>query len=246
MLKKFFWKIWLRLNTLVKGVGNDYIAEISTVGHTLHNEDIAQIIVNGRSELRFETILGILRERDAAVRQTILNGASVQDENIRISPRLLGGWIGIDPVFDPKKHKFTFDAVATVEFRKALDEEIGIEILGKKTDGGAVIGLVTDVKTGKTDGTITFYDNIIISGSKIKVAPDDDPQMGVFLVYPGGDETRFEMPFVENNPKRIVCRVPDVLNGTYTLKIVTRFAASATLLKEPRTIIYNIPVKVVS
>jgi hypothetical protein len=63
MAKRFCWKIWLRPNLLTKDVENDYIAEISTVGNTLRNEDIARQIIKRRSELRYETILSILWAR---------------------------------------------------------------------------------------------------------------------------------------------------------------------------------------
>ena len=40
-MKNYIWKIWLRLNLLTKDVDNDYVAEVSTVGNTVRNEDIA-------------------------------------------------------------------------------------------------------------------------------------------------------------------------------------------------------------
>ncbi|MDR2756128.1 MAG: DUF4469 domain-containing protein [Planctomycetaceae bacterium] len=243
MAKKFFWKIWLRLNLLTKKVDNDYIAEISTVGNTLRNEDIAQHIVKERSELRYETILSILNERDAVVRDTILGGSSVQDGNIHLAPRITGTWIGSDPVYDPKEHKVTVDAFPTAELRKAL-EEVGVELLGKKADGGAVIGLVTDVLTHKTDGTISPGGDIIIEGEKIKIAPDNDETLGVFFVYNGNMEIPLDYPITENNPKKILCRVPMYMSdGVYTLKVITRYSGSV-LLMHPRTIVYELPLKV--
>ena len=68
MALSYFWKVWLRPNLLTQDVGNDYIAEVSTIGNTLHNEQIAQRIVQGRSELRLETIVSILAQRDEIVR----------------------------------------------------------------------------------------------------------------------------------------------------------------------------------
>jgi hypothetical protein len=246
MAKEFIWKIWLRKNTLTKNVDNDYIAEVSTTGHTLRNEDIARLIANERSELRYESMVSAFHERDAIVRNALLNGSSVMDGVMHIQPRIPGNWIGASPVYDPKHHRPTFDATPTTEFRKMLDEQVGVEILGTKTDGGAVIGLVTDVATGKVDGQITSRGDVIITGEKIKIAPDNDVSVGVFLVTPGGEEVRFNNPFAENNPKRLICRVPDIENGTYTLKIVTRYSNSNTLLKESRTIVYELPVTVES
>jgi hypothetical protein len=242
MAKKFFWKIWLRLNLLTKNVENDYIAEVSTVGNTLRNEDIARLIVKGRSELRYETILSILNERDAAVRDAVLSGSSAQDGNIHIAPRVTGNWIGADPVFDPKEHKITLDATPTAEMRKAL-EDVGVEVLGKKTDGGAIIGLVTDLLTGKTDGTISVGGDIIITGEKIRIDPSGEEGLGVFFVNADGGEIPLDYPITENNPKKIICRLPAniIAGGVYTLKIVTRYSSNPAHLKTPRILLYELP-----
>ena len=247
MAKKFFWKIWLRLNTLTKNVDNDYIAEVSTVGNTLRNEDIARLIVKERSELRYETILSILNERDAAVRDTVLGGSSVQDGNIHLAPRVTGNWIGTDPAFDPKEHKITLDATPTAEMRKAL-EDVGVEVLGKKADGGAIIGLVTDILTGKTDGTVSVGGDIVITGDKIKIDPLGEEGLGVFFVDTYGTEIPLDHPVTENNPKKIICRLPVnvMVGGVYTLKIVTRHSNGTTYLKNPRTILYELPLTAVT
>jgi hypothetical protein len=241
----FFWKLWLSPNYLSKDVDNDYIAEVSTVGNTLRNEDIARLIVKGRSEIRLETIVSILGERDAVVRDTLLNGSSVQDGNFHMSPRVTGLWTGSVPVYDPREHKITVESTATLEMRKAL-EDVGVEILGKKAGGGAVIGLVTDLLSGKTDGSITVNGDIAIRGEKIKVAPADEEGLGVFFVAADGTEIPLEYPASENSPKKIICRVPTSLTpgGVYTLKIVTRYSNSSQCLKQPRTIEYELPLTV--
>jgi hypothetical protein len=246
MAKQYFWKVWLRPNLLTKEADNDYIAEVSTVGNTLRNEDIARHIVKERSELRYETILSILNERDSVVRDTVLGGSSVQDGNIHIAPRITGNWIGVDPVFDPKEHKITLDAILTTEMRKAL-EEVGVDVLGKKADGGAVIGLVTDVLTGKKDGTVSVYGDIVITGEKIKIEPVGEEGLGVFFVDVYGTEIPLDYPPIENNPKKIICRLPaQVTDGVYTLKIVTRYTSGSIMLKTPRTIQYELPLTAVT
>jgi hypothetical protein len=244
MAKKHFWKIWLRINTLTKNVDNDYMAEVSTIGHTLRNEDIARHIVKERSELRYETILSILHERDAIERDALLAGSSVQSGNTRLAPRVLGNWIGSDPAYDPKEHRITFDAIPTGEMRRAL-EDVGVEILGKKADGGAVIGLVTDVLTDKTDGAITVDGDVVITGHKIKIAPAGEDRLGVFFVDPDGAEIPLDHPMTENNPKKIICRLPANITdgGVYTLKIVTRFTIGNVMLKTPRTLLYGLPLR---
>ena len=237
MAKKFIWKVWLRLNLLTKDVENDYVAEVSTTGKTLHNEDIAQVIKDEGSELQYETLLDILNHSDRLRRERIQQGYSVQTGVCHISPRVTGNWIGSAPHFDPNLHKITCDLTASAELRHAL-EEVSIEVLGVK-DSGARIGLVTDVATGKTDGTITRNGDLIIEGEKIKIAPAGEEGLGVFFVHSNGDATPVTEPLTQNDPKKIICRVPALDAGVYTLQIVTRFSQSATLLKEPRTMIYE-------
>jgi hypothetical protein len=246
MAKKHFWKVWLLPNRLTKDVKNDYIIEVSTVDHTLHNEDIARMIAEEQGNVNYETVLGYISDRDRLVRKCVLGGNSYQDKNVRISPRVTGGVTGDAYIIDPKLHKITFDATPTADFRKELNEEVGLEVLGEKADGGAVISMVTDVNTGKTDGTISYRGNIIITGNKIKVAPEKETGLDIFFVDKDGIATPPDFPLTENNPKRIVCQVPPVIDGVYTLKIVTRYTGSGALLKEPRTIVYGLPLQITS
>ncbi|MDR1371698.1 MAG: DUF4469 domain-containing protein [Dysgonamonadaceae bacterium] len=247
MAKLHYWKVWLRPNTLTKEADNDYFAEVSTTGYTLRNEDIARIIVKGRSELRYDTILSILNERDAAERDALSNGSPVQSGNMRLTPRVTGKWTGTDHVYNPAQHRITLDAVQTVEMRRTL-EDTGVEVLGKKIDGGAIIGLVTDVMTGKTDGTIIVGGDVIITGDKIKIAPAGESGLGVYFINEYGDEIALDHPASENTPKKIICRLPADITagGVYTLKIVTRFSNSSTYINDPRIILYDIPLTAVA
>ncbi|MDR3095133.1 MAG: DUF4469 domain-containing protein [Bacteroidales bacterium] len=237
-----FWKVWLRPNSLTQDVGNDYIAEVSTTGNTLRNEQIAQRIVQGRSELRLETIVSILAQRDEIVREALQQGSSVQDGNTRISPRVSGNWIGSEARYNPAAHKITCDMTLTAEMRTALGA-VGVEVLGVK-ESGAYIGLVTDIATDKTDGIVTPNEDIIIEGDKIKIAPDGEPGLGVFFVDAGGAEMPVTHRLAENNPKKLIVRVPMLAPGMYTLMVKTRFSNSSTLLKEIRTIVYSQPLTV--
>ncbi|MDR1073224.1 MAG: DUF4469 domain-containing protein, partial [Treponema sp.] len=162
--------MWLTLNRLTKDVENDFVAEVSTAGSTIRNADIAAHIVAERSEFRLETILNILASRDEIVRKTLLQGTAVQDGCLRVEPRVSGSWLGVSHVFDPKVHKLGIDASLTAELCAAL-ETVGVEVLGEK-EGAGHIALVTDIATGKTDGAITPDEDILITGDKIKIAPE--------------------------------------------------------------------------
>jgi len=236
-VKRFFWKIWLRPNLLTQEDDNDYMAEVSTVGNTKRNEDIARLIEEDGTEVRYDTIVDILRRRDRVEKRLIQEGNSVQSGNVRLAPRVAGAWKGASANFDPERNKITVDATITNDLRTGL-EDVGTEILGVK-NSGAYIGLVTDLYTMETNGTITPGEEIRIDGDKIKIAPDGYTTYGVFFVDDAGTEHYSGRAPLENNPKKIIVRVPALPAGEYTLRIITRFTAGANLLNDDRSIDYE-------
>ena len=234
---KFFWKVWLRLNLLTQGVDNDYNAEVSTTGKTIRNEDIAQSIIDDGSEIKYDTLLNILNQSDRIRRDFVKRGYSVLSGCCQLTPRVSGAWIGSNAKFDPAIHKITLDITPSAEMRNDL-KEVGVEVLGVKA-GGAYVGLVTDTSTGLNDGTITANEDIMIEGDKLKITPEDEAGLGIFFIDSAGAETVVTRRLTQNDPKKIIARVPALTAGEYTLRIVTRFSTGSQLLKEQRVIDYD-------
>jgi hypothetical protein len=239
---KYLWKVWLRLNFLTKDVENDYNAEVSTIGYTLYNADIARDIKLAGSDLQEETINDVLERADRIRKQKLLEGYSIQTGVCHISPRVQGSWHGTTAVYDPTKHHITFDMHATSELH-AEAASVHVEVIGVK-DSGADIGLVIDATTGKSDGAITSGKTVRILGHKIRVA-GDDPTVGVWFTATGGGEPVKVTTIVINKPKELIVECPALAAGSYTLTVVTMFTTGKTLLKEPRTIEYALPLTVV-
>ena len=242
-----YWKVWLTPNLLTKDIDNDYIAEVSTSKQTLRNEDIAQRIVDEGSEIKYDTLLSIINQHDRIIREAVCDGYSVLTGVGQYSPRVTGSWIGKSANFDPSVNKLTLDMVLSKEMRDAL-ATVGVEVLGVKEGGGAAIGLVTDTLTEATDGTITPGEDILIEGTKIKIAGDPDLCGVYFIPRDAPEETIYKVDrrLTQNNPSSIIARVPATLEpGAYTLRVVTQYTNSgSTLLKEPRTIEYELPLVV--
>jgi hypothetical protein len=237
MIMKYFWKLWLQLNFLTKEVDNDYTASVSMTGKTLRNADLARILKDAGSEWSYETILYILEQADRIAREQLQRGYSVLTGLCQLSPRVTGSWIGANAKFDPARHKITLDIVPSAEMREAL-KEVGVEVLGVRDDG-AFIGLVTDTATGLADGTITAGDDIRIDGDKLKIAPEGEDGLGVFFIDADGGIFPVTRRLTQNDPKRLIARVPDLPAGQYRLRVTTRYTTATTLLKEPRTIEYD-------
>jgi hypothetical protein len=238
---EYIWKIRLRLNFLTQDVDNDYTGEVSTIGHTVRNEDIAARIVKERSELRYETILAILNERDGIVLESVLGGSSVQDGVVHIAPSITGLWTGSDRTVDPARQKPAVSISPTAALRDGLSN-VKMEILGVK-DSGAYIGLVTDAATKAVDGHITPGGIAVITGDKLRITPADNPEMGIFFVDESGGKMQVTQ-LSQNDPKRLTVLVPSLPAGTYTLQVVTRFSNGSTLLNVARTIVYDTPLVV--
>jgi hypothetical protein len=126
---------------------------------------------------------------------------------------------------------------------RAALETVGVEVLGER-EGTGYISLVTDISTGKTDGSITPDEDLLIAGDKLKVAPDDEAGLGVFFVDAQGADHPVTHRLTENLPSKLIVRVPALVPGAYTLKVVTRFSNSKVLLQEPRAITYPLPLAV--
>lgn len=234
MAKEHQWDVYLRPNALTKDDENDCIADVLTRLQTRRNEDIANRIVAEGSELRKETILSVLNRRDEEVKEILLDGCSFMDGLVQISPRVAGVWANAGSPFDPAAHKRTVDLVPTAAFREAL-EGVGVRVLGTKSSG-AEITLITDTASGRTDGTLTVGDDIIIEGSKIKV-DEADAEQGVFIVDGAGAEHKVVRRLSVNKPSQIIARVPaDVPEGACTVLVRTRYTTGGTVLKELRTI----------
>lgn len=232
-----FWKVWLNLNLLTKDVENDYTAEVSTVGKTSRNEDIAKQIIEEGSEIKYDTLLSVFNQHDRIIRELLQNGTSVLTGVAQYTPSVGGVWNSSTEKYNPEKHKVSVSISPSAELRKALSV-VGLEVLGVK-DSTARIGLVTDTATGLTDGSMTPGDDILISGEKIRVAGDAEG-VGVFFIDSKGVETAVTRRLTQNDPKTVIARVPaELAEGTYTLRIVTQYSNSNTLLKSPRVIEYE-------
>ena len=234
--KEYYWEFYLRDNPLTKDNTKDCIAEVKTGPKTLTKEDTAREIKRTGSELKLPTILSVTSQDSDIILEALLNGDSVITDLCQFSPRILGAFDNPDAQFDPAIHKLTFDIILTKSVREALAKVKTINLGAKGETAG--IGLVTDTLTGATNGAITPNDDILIAGNSIKIA-GDDAVAGVFFVAEDGTTTKVARRLTQNDPSKLIARVPALADGNYTLRIVTQFSTNKQLLKEPRTIEYK-------
>ena len=113
-----------------------------------------------------------------------------------------------------------------------------------RTMGGARIALVRDVRSKKTDGTITPGGMIDVTGSKIRCLNADGSDVGAIRFL--NADTRAEVATVDaaelgmNDPSHLMFNAPALDEGAYILQIETYFSNATTLLKQPRLIDYPV------
>ena len=233
------WRLWLKPNMSAEADGEyEYTASVNLAGKKiLRARDIAKFIKDSDVAVDLETLVQILEQNDRIICEKLQLGCGVSTGFCQLTPTVTGTF-GARAKFNPEVHKVTLDIELTPEMRAMLNE-VSITIMGVK-DGGTFIGMVTDTATGNTDGSVTAGDDILIEGDKIKIDPLGDPSLGVFFVNADGKAFPVVRRYTQNEPQRIIARVPaDLAPGQYTLRLTTKYTTASVLLMEPRVVEYD-------
>lgn len=246
--KKYVWNFDLEENVLTKDVKEDFVGKVKPI-QTFTIEDVARFIAEERTEYRTETIVNIMGLVEAKIRQLACQMNVVLTDNVQYMPSVSGVFMGETGVVDPEKQRGVVNLIATNKMR-AETGQIGLEFSGRiRRLGGANIGLVRDVTTGKTDGTITPGGMVEVTGSKIRCVGADGTGLGSLTLVSVGEGTVAATITVLgiNDPSRLMFTLPaDLAAGEYQLTLETWFSNNSTQLKESRTLVYAMPLVVTS
>ena len=135
-----FWKVWLNLNLLTQDVENDYTAEVSTVGKTSRNEDIAKRIVEEGSEIKYDTLLSIINQHDRIIRE--MEGTTPYLAASKLCPLLEANTQQIMDYYDSTLEN-AIDHDNYLEFQQALSD-LGEALEERFTLEDKLIALVLD------------------------------------------------------------------------------------------------------
>lgn len=244
--KKYVWKFDLEEYLMTKDVLEDYIAKVKAI-QTFYLPDVARIITEERTEYRPDTIVNITAMIEEKIRQLICQGNNVVTGNVQFSPAVGGLFLGKTGVVDSAKNKPIINMIPTAALRAETDQ-VALEFSSNVRDlGGANIGLVKDVTTGKTDGAITPGGMLDVTGSKIRCINADNTGIGKLTLVNLADQTVAATITVLgiNDPSRLMFNLPANLGyGEYQLTIETWFSTNSTQLKQSRTLTYAIPLVV--
>lgn len=218
----------------------DYTAKPKITG-SVGNPQIAQRIMAGGLEVRYETLVYILDMADKAKAEAIAEGKSVTDGVAQYLIHLRGSFDGPDAPFDPEKHSlgvtYTIGKTLAALLKKLKVVNNGL------AKNGPVINTVTDSTTLSVNEEITSAGLLTIEGKNLRVI-GEDPTVGLFFTPTGGGEAQKVTVFAVNDPSKIICTAPALADGTYTLSLITQAGTGNRTVKNPRSYTFPISLRV--
>lgn len=227
-------KAYLYDNALTKDNPNDFIAR-TVSERSLNVKQICEAAVaRGGSDVSAPSMEHATELFLREMAYQLGDGYSVNTGYFTASTLIRGVFDSPAETFNTDKHTILFQFNQGEKLRAEIPN-IEVQILGV-ADASAAIVQVTDVKSSSVNDLLTPNRNLKISGNKIKVAGDDKAN-GVFFVETTTNTRTAVEPsdIVTNNPSEVIIVIPTLAKGKYTIEIVTQFAGSSILLKEPRT-----------
>lgn len=222
-------------NAITEAQG-DYVGRPVFTG-TLRNSEIANRIVNKRSEYRKETIENILNMADQEKVNAIAEGKSVVDGVGQYLVNISGSFDGEKAPFDPAIHKLGVTYTTGKLLRDTLKKNVEVKTQPAVT--GPIINDIVDSTTGEKNLQLTSSGPAVITGSNIKVA-GDDPTVGIYLTPAEGEAKKVAL-LIHNNPSQVTFMLPELADGEYKLSLTTQYSVGNNQVKTART--YTLPVQ---
>ena len=164
--------------------------------------------------------------------------------NVRFSPTITGSFDSHGELLDDKSMKCGVNVTVNQILKNGM-AGVKLYIDSVQELGGAKIDRVKDLTTGKTDGTVTPGGMVEVTGSKIKCLNADGSGIGHFRLYNESESPEEVTVLGVNDPSKIIFIFPTgLLAGNYRLEIETYFSNTSTMLKNPRTLVCPVALKV--
>lgn len=215
---------------------DDFRAQVVNVTSYAQN-DIVDRIMNIGAGLTRSDIVSVIEAEKQVIGTIIAEGGAVNTELFNAFPSISGVFDSPDETFDHSKHKIRINLHPGVVLRSAVSQVKSRRVAAVLT--GTVITLVTDLKTGSVNGTLTPGRDIKLSGAKLKIAGDKSEVGLYFVPAGGGGEVKVDpSDIVVNNPSELIAVIPPLSAGTYHVRIITQYSSGKNL-KNPNTFTFD-------
>jgi hypothetical protein len=225
-------KAWLKKNYLTPEK-NDFTAVIESFG-SINPDGIVDELAADGMELKPETVRDVISRYNRKCIDLTLRGYNVNTGIVYMHATIKG--VFYDKTWNPEHHRLHVAISQGTDLRAAVAETT-VEIMGEHPDPIALF-TITDLSTGKTDGSITRGFNAELKGTYIKIAGEDESCGIYFHNIDTLEDTKLEPQYIAvNDPSRILFITPSTLaDGTYELSVITQFTGANKTLKHPRSV----------
>ncbi|MDR0795603.1 MAG: DUF4469 domain-containing protein [Tannerella sp.] len=238
------WFFYLIENTVTQDP-TDRIAKVKSK-KTKGINDLADRIVQKRTEYRKDTLINIYRMMNEAKLEFLAEGEKVNDEITLLEPSITGNFYE-DTNYVDSRHNCVINSRVTNTVHAMLRQVKGTYNGLSLEYGGASIDGVTDSTTGAVNGEITPGKTVTITGKKIRVIPEEGETVESCITWTNAGTQHIteqqDAPAV-NDPSRIILQLPDLSTGFYSLTIKTLYSTTSTTLREPRYITSRVRLEV--
>ncbi len=216
---------------------NDFIARVVSE-KSLSIGDVAQSAVQrGGATVSAEAMEHAVSLFLKEMAYRLCDGFSINTGYFTAQTTIKGVFNSAAEKFDSQKHSVLFDFQQGSLLRKELSN-VEVDILGV-ADASLVITQALDVKTGSVNDVLTPNRNLKISGSKIKIAGDNEANGVYFVNQETNERIKVDVSdIVTNNPSELIVVIPELAAGIYKVEIVTQYG-SGNFLKEARTAVFE-------
>lgn len=178
------------------------------------------------AKLFFEEMLELLED-----------GNKINTGYFTVQANVKGSFDSFSDNFDENKHSVDIVFSAGHLTRQRV-KSMKAEILHVKPFSYG-IRKVTDMQTKLETNKLVVNRILVISGDKIRIT-GDNPTVGLYLIHTeNGKETHFPATALyQNSNATLTLIVPELVAGTYQLKVTTQYAGKGTPLTKPRSFTY--------
>ncbi|MDR2148979.1 MAG: DUF4469 domain-containing protein, partial [Tannerella sp.] len=224
--KIYEWFYYLMENTVTKET-NDKIAKVKSK-KTKTLDDLAERIVQTRTEYRKDTLVNIYRMMNEVKLEFLAEGEKVNDEITLLEPAITGNFYE-DENFDESCNACVINSRVTNPVLAMLRQVKGTFNGLNLENGGASIDGVTDATTGSVNGEITPGKTVTVTGKKIRVVPEEGETEQSCITWTNVETQQVveqEDALTVNDPSKLILQLPALPAGTYSLTVKTLFSST--------------------
>ena len=206
---------------------------------SINEDDLINTAVSRRTDLNPATLRSSMEILKEIAIEEIANGASVSFGLGYYNVAVNGVFIGDNAKWESSKHSLSVRVTPSAQLRNAVNAAT-VDVRGM-AGIGTIVNSVTDIASGEVNTRLTNGGAVNLTGSKIKIA-GDNPANGISLTNQANNVVTVIAvnAIAINDPSKITFIVPaDLAPGDYKLSITTQFSSQSTLLKDPRTSIFD-------